>query len=179
MNPGPVRHRRKFRRAFTLIEVMMAATILVIGFGAMIQSVTIGAALHAAARRQNLATQILTHEIEVLRLQSWSTISGLSSFSSAISLPTSGTPAMPSGWPADPQYPFAAAINASGATYTLSAAVTSLATDPVNSNNKLIQVTVTVTWTARFSGANAPFTYTRINTAYFSRYGLNLSFQRS
>src|SRR3954462_1301399 len=57
---------------FTIVEVMMAAAILVVGFMGMIQAITIGSEMLATARRQTLAAQIITFETEKLRLVSWS-----------------------------------------------------------------------------------------------------------
>ena len=62
---------------FTLVEVMMAAAILVAGFLGMIGAVTITSNMMDTARRQTVAGQIINHEIELLRLQNWSTIQGL------------------------------------------------------------------------------------------------------
>ncbi|HRG56118.1 MAG TPA: hypothetical protein PLG56_08770, partial [Lacunisphaera sp.] len=69
--------------AFTIVEVMMAAVILVVGFMGMIQAITIGSEMLATAQRQNLAAQILDHEIGKLRLNSWSSISALTDTSAA------------------------------------------------------------------------------------------------
>jgi len=66
-------------KGFTIIEVMMAATILVVGFMGMIQALTIGSEMIATARRQTIANQIMTHELEQLRLEDWaSTLLNLS-----------------------------------------------------------------------------------------------------
>jgi hypothetical protein len=56
---------------------MMASVILVVGFIGMIQGITVGSEMMMTARRQAMATQILSNEIERLRLESWSTVSGL------------------------------------------------------------------------------------------------------
>src|SRR2546430_812949 len=62
---------------FTLIEVMMASTILVVGFTGMIQAITIRSeALHTAPKQQ-VATQIMDAEIQRLRSGPWSNIAGL------------------------------------------------------------------------------------------------------
>ncbi|AOS44464.1 hypothetical protein Verru16b_01526 [Lacunisphaera limnophila] len=53
---------------------MMASVILVVGFMGMIQAVTIGSEMLATARRQTLAAQILNHEMEKLRLISWTSM---------------------------------------------------------------------------------------------------------
>ena len=147
---------------FTLIEVMMAATILVVGFIGLIEAMTVSSAMMDAARRQTLAAEIINHEIERLRFKTWPEIQNL----------TATSPSPPS---IDSQ--FTAAIAASGATYTLSRSVA----DPTTN---LREVTFTVTWvvtTNRLNSDGTPFTisYTRSNSAWFCKYGLNLSYQRS
>src|SRR5262245_61523782 len=62
---------------FTLIEVMMAAAILVVGFIGLIQVVTIGSATRDTARKQQIAVQIMEGEIERLRTGSWASIAAL------------------------------------------------------------------------------------------------------
>ena len=141
----------------------MAATILVVGFIGMIEAMTLGARMMDSARRQTLADQIISHEIEKLRFASWSTISGLPTASTSITI--------------DSQ--FTAAMAATGATYTLSRTLTS--PDPATN---LREVNFTVTWVVKTSrhdlgGAMLSFTYTRSNSAYFGKYGLNLTYQRS
>jgi hypothetical protein len=61
-----------------LVEVMMAATILVVGFMGVIQAVTIGSELQATARRQTIAALLIAQELELARLESWATLSSLS-----------------------------------------------------------------------------------------------------
>ena len=138
---------------FTLVEVMMAALILVVAFMGMIQAVTIGSELQATARRQTLAGQIINHEFEKLRFKSWTQIQNLTP--NAV---------------IDSQ--FSAAVAASGATFALSGTVVDVTTN-------LREVTFTVTWTVQPSGLSVSRTYTRINTAYFTKNGLSLTYQRS
>lgn len=156
--PEP-RHLRP--AGFTLVEVMMASLILVAGFIGMIEAVGLGSNMMDSARRQTLAAQILNHEIEKLRLSSWTTISAMTA--------TSPTPTI------DGQ--FSTAITASGATYTLTRTVA----DPTTN---LREITYTVTWVVKTSrlkadGTLLTFTYTRTNSAYYGKYGLNLTYQRS
>lgn len=171
--PRPVQNQS----GFTIVEVMMAAVILVVGFMGMIQAVTMGSEMLATARRQNIAAQILTHEIERLRLDNWTAISALST--SAAATYTSDSSAINT------------AISGSGVTFTLARTVTTLTTD-------LREVTFTVTWIKSGTTTAAPTTtgswlqqlsfyreapirrtYTRSSTAYFGKYGLNLNVQRS
>ena len=171
------RSRLQRQTGFTIVEVMMASVILVVGFMGMIQAITIGSEMLATAQRQTLAAQILDHEIGKLRLDPWSTVSGLTD--SAAATYTSDQTAINT------------AITASGVAFQLETDVTDLTTD-------LREITLTVTWTKSgtttaattatgswlqrlsFSGA-APIarTYTRKTTAYFGKYGLNLNVQRS
>ncbi|MBP7483613.1 MAG: hypothetical protein KA788_13850 [Lacunisphaera sp.] len=202
--------------AFTIVEVMMAAVILVVGFVGMIEAVTISARMMDAARRQTLATQIINHEIEKLRLAPWVTTNGITGISN---LATASTDIAidPTFWPAwnsataytanrvvsyngayyrcvtahsnqaPPNANWTATTTAQttdvvydqGATYTLTRTVTS--PDPVPD---IREVNFTVTWvvnTSRVDSGGAPltFTFTRANSAWFGKYGLNLSYQRS
>ncbi len=171
--------KRSASNGFTIVEVMMAAVILVVAFFGMIQAITIGSEMMATARRQTIANQIITHEIEKLRMQNWTAISTL----------TSTTPPAPTY--ASDSADINAAIASSGVTFTLATAVATPVAD-------LREVTFTVTWTK--SGTNnaavstagslleklsfsnqSPIarTYTRVGVAYFTKYGLNLSNQRS
>lgn len=177
-------------RGFTLVEVLMASAILVVGFMGMIQAVTIGSEMLATARRQTLAAQIINHELERLRLSVWSNGStGINDL-----------PAGPTTLSIDSQ--FSSAITSCGLTTD-----TSVSTNPYIKLERSVadvvsgsmrEVTFTVTWqktgttaaatTASgswleklsFSGS-APIqrTYVRKGSAFFGKYGLNLSYQRS
>ena len=70
------------RRGFTLIEVALASTILLVGFVGMIEALAVGSEMLDTARKQTIAAQIMQGEIEYLRLQSWSTIQGLTTTTS-------------------------------------------------------------------------------------------------
>ncbi len=140
----------------------MAAVILVVGFIGLIEAVVIGSGMMDNARRQTLAAQILSHEVEQLRLASWSTINALPTASTAVTINSQ----------------FATAIAASGATFTL----TRTTADVVAGS--LREATFTLTWVVNTSrrdslGNLLSFTYTRNSTAYYGKYGLNLSYQRS
>ena len=140
----------------------MATVILVVGFIGLIEALVIGSGMMDNARRQTLAAQILNHEVEKLRLASWTTISALPTASTAVTI--------------DSQ--FSTAIAASGATFTL----TRTTADVVAGS--LREATFTITWVVNTSrrdssGNLLTFTYTRSNSAYYGKYGLNLTYQRS
>jgi Tfp pilus assembly protein PilV len=172
---------------FTIIEVMMASVILVVGFMGMIQAVTIGSEMMATARRQTLAAQILEHEIGKLRLTDWTTISSLPTTSATITI--------------DSQFDQAIAacglIKATNLTLTRTTTNIDIETPP-DGITDLKEVTFTLTWTKGGTSNAAPAatgswlnnlafynpssiarTYTRKSTALFGKYGLNLSTQRS
>ncbi|MDB6165367.1 MAG: hypothetical protein JWQ83_507 [Lacunisphaera sp.] len=149
----------------------MASLMLVVGFIGMIEAVTLSSKMMDAARRQTLANQIINHEIEKLRLASWTTISGLPTTSTAITI--------------DSKFDQARAALGDNGTSTspviFSLARTLTSPDPVTN---IREVNFTVTWvvkTSRRDGSNNPlsFTYTRSNSAWFGKYGLNLTYQRS
>ncbi len=167
-------HQRQ--SAFTIVEVMMASVILVVGFIGMISAVTVGSEMLATARRQSVAARILDHETGKLRLSSWSTLSALTNASAATytsDLTTLNT-----------------AITSSGVTYNLER-------DVIDLNTDLREVTLIVTWTKLGSSANATAatgswlqqlsfsgsapiarTYTRKSVSWFTKYGLNYATQR-
>ena len=132
----------------------MAATILVVGFTGVIQTVTIGSEMMATARRQTLANQILTHHLALLRYSEWSTITTLAA------------------GPVTIDAHFNNAIQTSGTTYTLTRQIATPDTD-------LREVTYTLTWTIIPSGGLAGRTYTRIASSYFGKYGLHLTYRRA
>lgn len=169
---------RSASKGFTIVEVMMASVILVVGFMGMISAITIGSEMLATARRQTLAAQILEHEMEKLRLKSWSYVSTTLADTSATTYTSDQTS-------------INTAITASGVTFQLAIDVTDVMTD-------LREVTLTVTWTKSgtitdastatgswlqqlsFSRASPiARTYSRSSTSWFGKYGLNNAAQRS
>ncbi len=200
------RHRKQ--AAFSIIDVMMGATILVVGLMGLIQAVTIGSEMLATARRQTLAAQILDQEIENLRFETWSTISGYAAGPTTITIDSRFRQA----WSSSTSYAIGDVVSSSNVWYTCTTAHTNKAVTNasywrrstaaevgvmsdtnvaqgatyaltrsvanVTGATNLREVTFTLTWTATPSGLNAR-TYTRKKSAYFGKYGLNLTLQRS
>lgn len=165
-----MRHRCR-EPGFTLVEVMMAATILVVGFIGTIEAMALSSKMLDHARRQSLATQIINHELDELRLASWATISALPTASTAVTI--------------DSQFDQARAALGDNktATSTVSFSLARTLTNPDPVTN-IREVNFTVTWVVRTirrdtSGSVLTFTYSRSNSAWFGKYGLNLSYQRS
>jgi hypothetical protein len=168
--------RRHRLAGFTIIEVLMAAAVLTVGFMGLVEAVTMCSGMMDEARRQTLATQILNHEIEKVRFYNWDKTK---------TQPTLIlTPIDSSHYP---NSPFLDAITASGAIYSLSLSgsfVDPLTNATASVDTGLAEYVVTVTWVVKSSrrdssGNPVTFTHSRTNTAYFAKYGLNLSDQRS
>ena len=203
---------RTFRAsAFTLVDVMMAATILVMAFIGMIEAVTLTATRLDHARRQTYANQIINHEIEKLRYATWTTISGLPTTSTSLAIDPLYWPT----WNSATRYAVNSVITYNGVWYRCSTAnhnvvppngtywtvvTTGQTTDIISTLGapftlartltnpdpvtNIREVNFTVTWVVktsrRDSGGNPlSFTYTLQNSAWFGKYGLNLSYQRS
>lgn len=186
---------------FSLIDVMMGSTILVVGLMGLIQAVTIGSEMLATARRQTLAAAILDNEIDLLRMQDWSAISALPTAQTTLNKAWASTttyrvgdrairldvwyrcisahsgvqPPNTTYWAVDTP-PYANLMTASevaeGATFTLKRTVSDIGTN-------LRQITYTVEWAVVPSGFSTSRTYSRSRTTYIGKYGLNLSNQRS
>lgn len=70
------RHPRR-RSAFTLVEVMVAMTVLILVFVSTISAITIGFRVMEDARMNTLASQVLQSEMENIRLKNWTQVSAL------------------------------------------------------------------------------------------------------
>jgi Tfp pilus assembly protein PilV len=114
-----LRKQRCTPSGFTLIEVLLAAVVMLAGIVGMMQAVTSGSEMLDVSRKQTVATQIIHGEIEKVRVSDWSEITAL---------PTSAL------------VPLNSSFQASSPSFKCSRAVTDVKTD-------LKQVTYTVTWT--------------------------------
>lgn len=171
---------------FTIVEVMMASVILVVGFIGMISSITVCSEMLATARRQNLATQIISHELEKLRYVDFATIDGYAAGPTTLTIDAQfNNGIVACGLTTDTS-------NSANPYITLNRTVSEVV------SGSLCQVTFTVTWqksgtttaataatgswlTSLSLSGNAPIqrTYVRKGVGFFGKYGLNLSVQRS
>lgn len=156
---------------------MMATLILMVGFIGLIEAVTVTTNSMDHGRRQSLASQILAHCTEELYLASWTTISGLSTSSTAVTI--------------DSQ--FDAARQALGddllsTTFATSAASVRFSLARVAANpdpvTNIREIRFTVTWVVKTSrrdssGNRITFTHTRSSAAWYGKYGLPLSYRQS
>lgn len=158
---------------------MMAALILAVGFIGLIEAVTLSATAMDHARRQTLASQIINHEIEELRLLPWDNSLASPNESAINKLTTARTTLT-----IDSR--FDQARLSLGDDGTASAIVRFSLSRTVTSPNPVTnirEVNFTVTWvvtTSRLSGGSRlTFTYSRSASAWYGKNGLNLSYQQT
>ncbi len=139
--------------AFTLIEVALAATVLLFAIVSAFQLVVVGTRMLDFSRKQTIAAQIIHSEIDKVHTTDWTTVSGYPSSSSIT-------------------------INASLANvssgFTCTRAVSS-----VKADGTLYKIVFTVTWTTKNWTGGVTRTYTRQGTTYVGKNGLSATYQRS
>lgn len=153
--------RQSFARhqtGFTLVEVMVAAAVMIAAVVGMIQVVVSGSQMLDLARKQTVAMQILQHEIGKVHIADWTAISAYSTSSTptAVSIDSSFQNAM-DAW----QF-----------------ACTRLVENITTGSNPKKKVTFTVTWRTGKVG-QAYRTYTRSSSTYVTQNGLYVSYRRS
>lgn len=162
-----------------MVEVIMATAILGVGFIGIIQGVTIGSEVLDTSRKQQVAAQIVSAEIERLRAGSWSTIANL---------PATGSITIDhTGAISGDQTSFALCNYTAGVgddnlslsklakEFTCSFVRTRLRpTGATASTATFIKIVYTVSWTGNTGRAHS-----RSIETYLGKNGLHLSYQRS
>ena len=164
------------------MEVALAATVLALTLVGMIGVIDSGTQMLDLSRKQTMAAQILHGEMDQLRLQTWTTVSGYTSANAvaasggyaASTTLTSANDSVFSTFIAS--YPNAANI------FTLTRTVACLKPVQTNANPSthyssaplLLQVTFTISWKG-VTGRK----YTRISSTYVGFNGLYQVYQRS
>jgi Tfp pilus assembly protein PilV len=152
-------------KAFTLIEVMLAATIMLAGVVGAIQVLVSGSEMLETSRKQAAALQIIDSELARVRMKdlsgTWSTSlpSGLPNGTTTINLLTSRYPSSSASYT-----DFRNVIQNFTCTRIVGFAM---------GRTDYKQVTITVNWT-NHNGR----TYTRSGTTYVGKNGLYVSYQR-
>ncbi|MBI2514101.1 MAG: hypothetical protein HYV96_19180 [Opitutae bacterium] len=77
--PAPAARVRRSARAFTVLEVMLAAFILALAIATSITTLQRAFLSIDTARNMTLAGQIMQHELEKVRLKDWATVSAYTS----------------------------------------------------------------------------------------------------
>ncbi len=154
--------RSKPSAAFTLIEVMMAAAVLIAGLVGMIQAVSSGSQIQALATKQTIAMKIIQNEIAKVHVQNWSVVSSypLNTNADISSTVTDTT---------NDSYQSAAGNLQNFTCYRY---VTLVKTD-------MLMITYTVQWQTGVVGNPNMQTYSRKGSTYVANNGLYVAYQRS
>src|SRR3954470_18085211 len=78
--------------AFTLVEVMLAAGVMLAAIVGMIQVVISGSEMLDVSRKQTVAMQIIHAQIDNIRLSNWTTVNALPTTSTSVTVQTSLQP---------------------------------------------------------------------------------------
>jgi Tfp pilus assembly protein PilV len=163
--------RRRNRKAFTIVEVMMAAVIMLAGVVGMMQVIVSGSEMIDVSRKQTMAAQIIHGEIDRMRLSSWTQ---LANGTTTILLADAASPNSSAA-----RYTFAGYpeiwTTLTQSRFTCTRVVSDVRTD-------LKKIVFTVTWlgnTNRVTGGVNSRQYTRTGTTYFGKNGLYVTYQRS
>jgi type II secretory pathway pseudopilin PulG len=154
------RGRRAGVLAFSLVEVMVAASIMAIIFAALFAGISSTFSLMDVTRENLRATQIMVSRLEGLRLCAWS---NNQLFNTSV-VPTNFT---------DSFYPLG--LNSStnpGTSYagTLTITTNFVMNPAATYNNNLAQVTISVAWTS--SHGTVTNVHHRSMTTYVAQYGM-------
>jgi len=147
--------------AFTLVEVMIAAAVMVGGIVGMMHVIVSGSEMLDVARRQTVAMQIIHGQIDNVRLKDWTTISALTTPRTVAVDAADQSSNVVDG------FVFGSNLPAISKTFTCRRTINTVRTD-------LKQITFTVTWTG-----NTGRSYTRSGSTYVARNGLYVTYQRS
>jgi hypothetical protein len=157
--------RRQRLAAYTLIEVMLAAALMLAGVVGMIQAVASGAQMLDLSRKQTIATQIIQNEIGKLHLTDWTTVSAYTNADPALGTEITSTITDSTNL----SYQSGSAVFQNFKCYRY---VSDVRTD-------LRKITFTVKWDSGNVGRTYVQTRTRTGSTYVSKNGLYVSYQRS
>jgi Tfp pilus assembly protein PilV len=168
LQSSAMKYSLRIRAGFTIVEVALAATILLVGFAGMATALIIGSDMLDTARKQTIAAQIMQSETEYWRLQPWTTITG-----------TSGLKTNDFDYLANyPEFASSSLATLAGTSFMFSRTVSYVP----NRSNQILQVAMTVKW-KNVAGpwasiTNAKQLHFRSCNAYIGKYGLNVSYQK-
>ena len=139
---APRRHRRS--GGFTILEVMMAATVMAFAITTSITTMQRAFAALDTARNLTIAGQIMVCEMEKIRMLDWTTVSAY---------PSSATVTIDSSFTSNSKI---------GNRFTLTR------TTATAGSSNMLQITLTISWN-NYDGR----TLTRSYMTYYARYGIH------
>lgn len=166
--PRVPQSRRRIR-AFTLFEVALAASALLMTIAGTAQVIFSGAAMLDMSRKQTIAAQIIHTLIDQARLNDWSTVYNWTFIDPTTvqmnTLSSSNTLALNSFG-----YPELVTLKTVAKNFSVRR-TTSL----VSGRSDMVAITFTVTWISNMTTGK---TFSRKGTTYFGKNGLTLTYQR-
>lgn len=84
-----VQQRSADKKGFTLVEVMVSAAVMAAVIVGMIQVIVSGSEMLDVSRKQTVAMQIIHGQIDSVRLNDWSTVSGLAAGPTTVTIDSS------------------------------------------------------------------------------------------
>ncbi len=145
---------------FTLVEVMVAAAVMILAIVGMIQVVISGSEMLDVSRKQTIAMQIIHGQLEQIRLSDWTQINALGA-SRTVNVADGDDIST-----AD-KFIFGTNLPIVAKDFRCTRTISTVRTD-------LKQVTYTVTWTGKTGR-----TYSRSGSTYVGKNGLYVTYQRS
>jgi prepilin-type N-terminal cleavage/methylation domain-containing protein len=154
--------RRARRSGFTLLEVMMAAAIMLLALAGMTQVVISGTEMLDVSKKQTIASQMIRAEIDRVHHEDWNTVYGYY-------LAGNASQAIDSTLNASTDLGYPELLTYKNTTKGFSIARTIAY---ANSRADQFLITYTVTWTG-----NTGRSYSRKGTTYFGKNGLNVTYR--
>ena len=155
-----VRRHHTTADAFTMVEVMVAAAVMLMTIVGMMTVITYGSEMLDTARKQTIAMQIIHGQIDHVRLSDWSTISGYPSSRTVNVDDTDQTTNIGYGFVLGPT------LRGLAKDFDCTRTISTVRTD-------LKQITFSVTWSS-----NTGRSHTRSGSTYFGKNGLYVTYQR-
>lgn len=156
-------------RAFTLFEVALAASALLMTIAGTAQVIFSGAAMLDMSRKQTVAAQIIHTLIDQARLNDWSTVYNWTFLDPTTvqlnTLSSSNTLALNSFG-----YPELVTLKTVAKDFSVRRS-----TSLVSGRTDMVSITFTVTWISNMTTGK---TFSRKGTTYFGKNGLTLTYQR-
>ncbi len=145
---------------FTLVEVMVAAAVMILAIVGMIQVIVSGSEMLDVSRKQTIAMQIIHGQLDQIRLSNWAQISTLGTTDTTLVSAGDNTAS-------NVRFIFGTNLPAIAQGFRCTRTISTVRTD-------LKQVTITVTWTG-----STGRTHSRSGSTYVGKNGLYVTYQRS
>jgi Tfp pilus assembly protein PilV len=148
-------------QGFTLVEVMMAASVMMLGIVGIIGVLVSGSEMLDVSRKQTIAMQIIHGQLDILRTYTWPTISSFPASKTVTFYAANQSSIISAG------FVFGDNLPALSRGFTCTRTVATVRTN-------LKQVTFSVTWLG-----NTGRSYTRSGSTFYGKNGLYVTYERS